>query len=159
MKWFGVCGVEESCVRGGESQRAEQSQGSPSFATAVPPSWGLRNLLVRKALFMCTLYKERFSFGDYLGWHCHALQRGEKVFQRLTGRNMCPERKFFPGPEPQSEPRLLCARWVSSQCPLCLWGAVKKDAGRLFVFQDDKLPDASGCGFYPWEDPTLALFS
>jgi len=25
--------------------------------------------------------------------------------------------------------------------------AVKKDAGRFFVFQDDKLPDASGCGF------------
>jgi len=88
--------VEESCVKGGESQRAKQSQGSTSLATAVPPSWGLGNLSVRKALFMHTLYKERFSFGNYLGWHCHASQRGEKVFQRLTGRNIFPEREVLP---------------------------------------------------------------
>ena len=27
--------------------------------------------------------------------------------------------------------------------------AFRKDADRLLVFQDDRLPDASGCGFYP----------
>lgn len=96
MEWFRVCGVEESCVKGGESQRAKQSQGSISLATAVPPSWGLGNLSVRKALFMHILYKERFSFGNYLGWHCHASQRGEKVFQRLTGRTSLSGKIFLP---------------------------------------------------------------
>lgn len=37
--------------------------------------------------------------------------------------------------------------------------AVRKDADRFFVFQPDKVPDASGCGVYPWEDPALALFT
>lgn len=91
-----MCGVEESCVKGGESQRAKQSQGSTSLATAVPPSWGLGNLSVRKALFMHILYKERFSSGNYLGWHCHASQRGEKVFQRLTGRTSLSGKIFLP---------------------------------------------------------------
>lgn len=36
--------------------------------------------------------------------------------------------------------------------------AVRKDADRFFVFLGDKLPDALGCGFYPWEDSALVLF-
>lgn len=36
--------------------------------------------------------------------------------------------------------------------------AVRKDADRFFVFQDDKLPDASGCGFSPSEETAVLLY-
>lgn len=78
------------CVRGGESQRAEQSQGSPSLATAVPPSWGLRNLLVR--LCSCVLFIRKDFLLEIIQGGIVMLCRGVRRYFKGQQGEICSRR-------------------------------------------------------------------
>lgn len=62
----------------------------------LPPSWVSGKFVCEKVFVgACSLQVEGCLLGIMLEWHCHALQRDEKVFQRLIGRNTLMEREIL----------------------------------------------------------------
>lgn len=58
-----VSTVQESCVRGRESQIAGQSRGPTSMATAVPPSWVSGELVCEKGfVHVCSSHRKVFCW-------------------------------------------------------------------------------------------------